>query len=362
MPVYKDKKRNTWYVSTYVEYRDGTKKRKVKRGFKTKRDALVYERELQFESAMESSDNIKMSELFDMYLDYYKQRMKPSSQHKMSKSVNNHFRPYFEDKRVKDLTKRDMIDFQNYLLDKLSKGGAKGEYSVFTSILNYAKRMEYIVINVASEVGNIKVNVERDFNYWTIDEFKQFINRAKNIKYRAMFMLLFFSGARIGEVLALQWKDIDFDNNTIDIYKTANNKEIQTPKTRAGTRAISIPQHTINAISELKLSNVNAPNFYVFGDTTPLTVNSVRTYFFRTIEQSGVNRIRIHDLRHSHASYLINKGFDIQIISKRLGHSKTSMTYDVYGHLYPNKEDEAIEVMEKEFGKSQVIELKLYHE
>src|SRR5699024_12011297 len=77
---------------------------------------------------------------------------------------------------------------------------------------------------------------------------------------------------------------------------------------------------------------------------------------------SDLNRIRIHDLRHSHASYLINKGFDIQIISKRLGHSKTSMTYDVYGHLYPNKEDEAIEVMEKEFGKSQVIELKSYHE
>src|SRR5699024_12844627 len=96
MPVYKDKKRNTWYVSTYVEYRDGTKKRKVKRGVKTKREALVDERELQFESAMETSDNINMSELFDMYLDYYKQRMKPSSQHNMSKSVTTPISSYLE--------------------------------------------------------------------------------------------------------------------------------------------------------------------------------------------------------------------------------------------------------------------------
>src|SRR5699024_12522767 len=105
------------------------------------------------------------------------------------------------------------------------------------------------------------------------------------------------------------------------------------------------PDHTM-LINKTKYSKYN---YFVFSKyTKPLTANTIVKRYNRYINKSGVKRIRLHDIRHSHASYLINNGYDIQIVSKRLGHAKVSMTLDNYSHLYPNTENETIEFVNKD--------------
>src|SRR5699024_12427422 len=119
-----------------------------------------------------------------------------------------------------------------------------------------------------------------------------------------------------------------------------------------------IPNHTINLLRQYKLKTNPKITYYVFGNFhDPMSRNAVQSYYNKRFEFTKLKRIRVHDLRHSHAAYLINNGFDIQIVSKRLGHAKVSTTYDVYGHLYPHKEDDAVALMEKEFGVSEVVKL-----
>lgn len=356
MPVYKDEKRGTWYVSTYVEYRDGTKKRVMKRGFKTKREATQYENELQYQSRMNSSDNPLFGDVLDDYQAMYKKTRKESTVNKMNGIIRLYIRPFFGKKRIQDINNKDISRFHLFLLEKLATSTSKAVHKDLSAILNYAVRMEYINSNPAREVGNIKANENRKVDYWTLEEFQTFLKVVECPKYRALFMLLFYSGARIGELLALTWKDVDFKNNTININKRYYRTTINTPKNESSIRVIKIPQHTMNQLAKLKLKNKPKLYYVIFGEyERPHNQSSVNQRFYKYLDEFIVDgkqtlkRIRLHDFRHSHATYLINKNVDIQIISKRLGHSKTSTTYDIYSHLYPNKEEEAISIMEEDF-------------
>ena len=361
MAIYKDKKRGTWYISVYVG--EGEKRKRIlRRGFKTKAEAKKEESEIIFNAELYNSDNPLFTDVVDEFIESYEKRRKESSVHRLKKECRLYIKPFFEGKFIQNIKKRDILKFHDYLLDCLSMTTAKNVHGYLSSILNYAVEYEYVSSNVAREVGNIKGNDEKQFDYWTLDEFKLFLSHVDNNLYRALFMTLFYSGMRLGEALALTWQDIDFDNNIININKTANLGKVTTPKTKTSIRKVRMPQHTMNTISTIKLETKPKHDYFVFGEFyTHKPLNTARAYFLDNIRQINDNtkhklkRIRIHDLRHSHASYLINKGYDIQIVSKRLGHAKVSVTYDIYAHLYPNKEEEAILAMEDDFKSADVI-------
>ena len=360
MPIYYDKKRKTYYVSVYVEMKDGTKKRILRRGFKTQREAKKVESDLIFEYAQKSSDNPLFKDFADEFLERAKKLRKNSTVIHLERNIRLYFKPHFKDKKMQDIKNKDIVSFHDFLLGdlKLSVSTAKVAHGILSSIFNHAIRLEYININPCREVGNIDKKEDKRMAYWTLEEFKQFLSVVDNLKYRAFFLLMFYSGCRIGEILALEWKDINFENNTIHINKRVYDGEIDTPKTDSSIRTIKIPEHTTKAIKEYKNTLSVKEDYYAFGlYYKPMNAKSPWLMFRKFIEWSGVSTIRLHDLRHSHASYLINKGYDIQIISKRLGHTNTSITYDVYSHLYPNKEDEAVNDMEDDFKVANVIRL-----
>lgn len=360
MPVYKDKKRNTWYVSTYVTDKLGNKKRVLKRGFKTKTEAKSAESDIIFNASLESLDNPIINDLLDDYMEWYRKRRKPSTINKLEGTIKLYIRPFFGDKYIKSVTKRDIVKFHDHLLDKLAVTTSKAVHKDLSAMFNYAVRMEYIAVNPAKEAGNIDIKEDRNVNYWTLEEFKHFLTVVDNERYYAFFMLLFYSGARIGEVLALTWKDIDFKNNTININKRYYNTEIDTPKNESSIRIVKLPNHTINLIRKLKLKGTFKEDYFIFGSFyKPLNQSTVNQQYYKYLDRLGekFKKIRLHDFRHSHASYLINKGYDIQIVSKRLGHNKVSTTLDIYAHLYPNKEDDAVLEMENDFKPAQIVSL-----
>lgn len=366
MAIYYDEKRKTYYVSVYVELNNGERKRVLRRGFRTQAEAKRAEAEIILNSVIDNPDNPLFDDLLDEYMEWYEKRWKESTVYNLKSTIKRYIKPYFEDMHVQDIKKRDIMKFHDFLLEKLSVVTAKAVHKNLSAILNYAIQMEYLNINVAREVGNIDAIEERKINYWTLSDFKRFLSVIDSDQYYSLFMLLFYSGARIGEVLALTWSDVDFEKNLIDINKRYYKTKINTPKNSSSVRKIKLPNHTTNLLRQLKLQEkYKKDDYFIFGSFyKPLNQSTVSQQFYKYmdmfIDDEGnqtLKRIRIHDFRHSHASYLINKGYDIQIISKRLGHNKISTTYDIYAHMYPNKEDEAVKDMEDDFKPSEVIRL-----
>jgi len=356
--IYKDEKRGTYYVSVYVELKNGERKRVLRRGFKTQAEAKVAEADIILNAAIENPDNPFFTDVVDEYIKWYEKRRKSSSVHRLKKECRLYIKPFFKDKHIQDIKKRDVMKFHDFLLDKLAITTAKNVHSYLSAIFNYAVKMEYTNVNVARDVGNIQASDNKSFNYWTLEEFKKFLKVVDEFRDYTLYMTLFYSGARIGELLALTWKDIDFKNNTIDINESLQNGKVTTPKTESSIRILKMPIHTMNLLRQLKLQRSPKDDYFVFGEFyTPYPYSSVGRRFRLYLDKTKVKKIRIHDFRHSHASYLINNGYDIMIVSKRLGHSKISITYDIYAHLYPNKEDEAIEQMNDDFKPADIIKL-----
>lgn len=353
MPVYKDKKRGTYYYSVYVEG-----KKYMRRGFKSRPEAKSAEIDFLYNFDVVDEENIKFKELSKMYLKWYEKRRKASSYTKVESVVRIHLMPRFENKYIKDISRRDVVRMHDDLLDHFSVTSTKKVHTVLSAMLNYAINLEYLSVNVARDVGNVDIKEDKRMDFWTIDEFRKFIPTVDDLMYKTFFMTLFYSGLRKGEALALTWKDINLKDNYIDVNKTVYQRNVTSPKNESSIRKLKMPQHTINLLSELKLERKNKVDYVVFGefyDHIPETTIDRR--YDEYVTESKVKKIRIHDFRHSHASYLISMGNDIQIVSKRLGHSKTSTTHDIYAHLYPNAEDEAIAKMEDDFKPADVINI-----
>ena len=180
-----------------------------------------------------------------------------------------------------------------------------------------------------------------------MQEFKQFIQEVERIDYKTAYEVLFWTGMRNGEMLALTVGDIDFKNNLISIdknYAKLDNEElILTPKTKKSKRIVEIPRFLTEHIKEY-LTHV-----YDYSNDTRLfsmSRPSLRTHLNEVAEKAGVKKIRLHDLRHSHASLLIELGFQPLIVADRLGHENVKTTLETYSHLYPHKQSTVCEKLE----------------
>ena len=184
--------------------------------------------------------------------------------------------------------------------------------------------------------------------YWTLDEYLTFRKGIKNKAFSYLcFEILYWSGIREGELLALTAADIDFEHKSININKTYSRLHgediITTPKTKKSRRKVPIPNFLCAELKEF----INTRICLQQTDRLfPYTKSFLSHEMKRGCRQTGVKRIRIHDIRHSHASLLINQGCDVLILADRLGHEKVSTTLNTYSHLFPHKQQSLIESLE----------------
>lgn len=187
-------------------------------------------------------------------------------------------------------------------------------------------------------------------SFWTVEEFKQFIDCVMDKRQPYMaFMVLNWTGIRLGELLALTAADVDFEKRTISItksYQCLGKKDVITPPETSKTkRVITIPEFLVADIKDY------IDNLYGVGENDrmfPITKYFLEHEIKRGIKESGVKKIRIHDLRHSHASMLIELGFSPLEIADRLGHEKVETTLNTYSHLYPNKQAKLADRLDSE--------------
>lgn len=220
--------------------------------------------------------------------------------------------PYFGQKRVNDITAADIRRWQNELIKKgYSPTYLKTINNQLSAIFNYAVKYYDLKGNPCTKAGSIGKSRAEEMSFWTIDEFRQFVDCIMDKRQSYMcFMILYWTGMRLGELLALTPADIDLDKHTISItksYQRLGKKDVVTPpKTPKSKRLITIPEFLVADIKDYMDS------LYEVQEDDRLF--SVTKYFLehemqRGIKASGVKRIRIHDLRHSHASMLVELGF-----------------------------------------------------
>ena len=354
MGAYKDEKRGTWKAK--FSYKDYTGKTRwaTKRGFKTKREALEYEREFLLQKA----GDVDMT--FDTFVELYKKdlypRLKPSTIQTKDNVIDKHVTPYFGHKKLREITKRDVIAWQGELISAtnqrtgqpFSKSFLKEVHNQLSAILNYAVKNYDLSDNVASKVGNMGSEDDIKIDFWTEEEYRRFIEEIMDKPfYYYCFETLYWTGMRVGELLALTANDIDFENNTISITKTYHRIKgkdiISSPKTKKSYRTISIPEFLAEELKEY-IDMIYKP------DPTERLFHTYKAALAKVHKagavSAGVKPIRLHDLRHSHISLLIYMGYGAVEIADRVGHESVEITYR-YSHMFPNVQKNMSEALDK---------------
>ncbi|XMB87052.1 tyrosine-type recombinase/integrase [Mycoplasmatota bacterium WC44] len=319
-------------------------------GFKTKREAKEFEvAQLQLYSSKRNYTLTKKYEdVLDEYLTYVQDNFKPSTHHDKVTTFNKHINIYFKGKLLEKITIHDLKVLRQEISKKnLSDRTKQKILGYLTSFFNYCVKYDYLSVNLANKLDRFKVR-KKEMKFWTLTDFKKFISVVDNIDYYTFFNLLFYTGLRRGELLALTWNDINFNTKELNINKSlitvaGIGRVTSTPKTNAGVRRILLDKNTIEVLTRYYEHTSKEYGFkedsLIFkhkGSSFPN--QTLRDKFNKYIQIAQVERIRIHDLRHSHVALLINLGVDPYAIKERVGHEEVTTTLNTYGHLYKDKQ------------------------
>lgn len=364
MPSYKDEKTGLRFCKfNYRDYK-GNIKQKKKSGFIKKKDADAWERD--FLLASQGQPNMAFSD----FLEIYKKDCYPQMRLRSQQTKNNRHKKlikYFSDIPLDEITPLDIKKWQNSLINEdLASSYIKILQNELSAILNHAVRFYNLSENPVKKAGKVKIpdEISEPMRFWTFEEFKEVYQYIDDIKAKTAINLLYWTGIRKGELLALKWSCIYLDNKTLRIESSLQRikgENIITPTKTYDTRVLSLPDTTINILRDYKDMVYNPRNNdLVFDWEKRFIENGIKEGVNKAnkeIEEynkthnpkkSLIERIHVHGLRHSHASYLINHNVNIVLISKRLGHKKTSITLDTYSHFFPLADDEMLDIMNKD--------------
>ncbi len=350
MKAEKDKKTGKWLIQYRYTDWQGKRRKSTKRGFATKREAEEWLR--NFLITKKADFDMKFEDFWKMYCADMETRLREHTMRTKKYIVELKILPYFGNKRVNDITAADIRQWQNELIKMgYSPTYLKTINNQLSAIFNYAVRYYDLKSNPCAKAGSMGKSKAEEMDFWTGEEFRKFIDSVMNKRLSYMaFMTLYWTGMRMGELLALNPKDVDLEKRTISItksYQRLGKKDVITPpKTPKSKRVITIPEFLAADIKDYMDSLYELQeNDRLF----PITKYYLEHEMQRGIKESGVKRIRVHDLRHSHASMLIELGFSPLEIANRLGHEKVETTLNTYAHLYPNKQTKLAERLDSEY-------------
>lgn len=316
MPVYKDEKRGTWYCSFIYFDWSGKRNRKVKRGFSLKKDALEWERE--FLSKTKVSCNMKFKALSELYFEDLESRLKKTTITSKRYMFTSKLLPFFGNLQVDQITAVHVRKWQNQLIgsdENYSPTYLKTINNQLSAIFNFAVKYYDLSENPCRLAGSMGKKHADEMQIWTVKQFQTAMKYCKQEERRLAFEIMFYAGLRVGEVLALTPADI-LPSKAISITKSLArlHKEdiISTPKTPKSNRIVTIPNFLYEKIQTY------IATLYDNTDTTRLFMYAkgvLNRELRRCAERAELSQIRVHDLRHSHASLLIEMGYNVLLIS-----------------------------------------------
>lgn len=364
MSVHKDKTTGKWYYTG--KYRDlaGNRHDYKKRGFRTKGEAKDAEDTFLLK-IKGGQGRIKMKDLIVMYHEEMSSIIKTSTLKLYDMIERIHIIPYFGDRYIDTIKTAEISKWNKERALTGNRGNPYCQdyinnlYIHMSGLLTFAVNHRFISYNPCKyskpykNPNQVSPEQESESNFWEVEEYKQFIAVVDDIEYIDIFETLFLTGLRIGELLALQWKNLDMEGKKLYIKATyaVSTKEVTSPKTPASVRTIDLPTRLVTRLSErykrkAKIDGFN-PDYFIFGDINCHHPHRIRYNFDKYIDTAGVKRITIHGLRHSHASYLLsNPSMSDLLVADRMGHS-IDMLRRIYAHIYESRRTALVDYIEK---------------
>lgn len=344
MPVYKDSKLGTWFAQCAYRSYTGERIRTTKRGFKTRKQAQDWERE--FVKRKEGALDVSIAAFYELYEQDVKPRLKENTWNTKAHIIETKIIPYLGDLKISEVTPADVLHWQNDI-QSLTDGSGQPYSPTYlrticnqlSAIFNHAIRYYGLSNNPllrTGKIGSKKSPVEMQF--WTRDEYLAFRRQVmdKPLSFLA-FEVLYWTGIREGELLALTPKDFNFEKSAISInksYQRIKGRDVITsPKTPKSNRLITASPFLMEEVKEHVGVNHITGDERIFRLTKSFLYHEMR----RGCALAGTKVIRIHDLRHSHVSLLIELGYSVSAIAERMGHEGVDITLN-YAHLFPNKQ------------------------
>lgn len=359
MSIAYDEKRKTYTVK--ISYIDdmGNRRQTSKRGFKLKREAKEWESE--YLRKVKGASNMTFASLVDIYLEDCRHRLKETTVFAKEFILRSKILPFFGHHSIMEIDAKLVRKWQNWILqlesnhgDSLSQTYIKSINNQLSATLNFAVKFYGLKSNPIHKTGSIGKKQSDTINFWTLDEYNQFLPHVLDKPQNELcFNLLFYSGMRIGEMLALTQNDFDYSAMTVTVSKSFTRLKgkdiISEPKTEKSKRTITLPEQIFKLLDDYVNKLVYyEPNKRLF----TFAKHYFRNEIIRGCKSSGVKVIRVHDLRHSHASLLIELGFSALLISERLGHEDIQTTLNTYSHLYPSKAEEVSKKLKEVIERS----------
>ena len=346
MPVYQDEKTKTWFVKCYYTDYTGTKRQKKKRGFKLQREAKKWEAD--FLTALKYDTETTFGNIAEQFIEEITPRRQYNSI-KLYRVTLAHILPTFENVPIGEITEQRIILWQNDLLKKNFSDVYNNKIdTVFRTVYKYGARRCKVPFNPFEGVEKVGKATTRSLTFWTLDQYQTFIQHIDIPRTKMAYQVLYYCGLRIGELFALTAEDIDLEEKTLNIntslQRIKKQNVITPPKTEKGNRVITLPDFLVK-----ELENYMDMIYDCKGETRLFEISKNSLYYpmKKLHEAAGVPKIRIHDLRHSHIALLIEKGVSPLAIAERVGHESVTVTLGTYGHLYPNKQREIADLLEK---------------
>lgn len=272
--------------------------------------------------------------------------------------------PSFGNRYIDDITPLEITRWINDILKNGYNNQSYGESSTknillhLSGLLTYAVDHNWLLKNPCHKIKSptnpnmIKKKKSSENNFWEIEEYNKFINSVEDEYKRDLYEFMFLTGLRIGEFCALQWNDVDLINKQLTISKSlsAVTSEITSPKSTNSNRTIQLPNKVINKLKKryaiiFQLEGFN-DNFFLYKYKTYISISTFRRWFNKDVKSSGVKKITVHGLRHSHTSYLLSNPLISELlIAERLGHS-VEMLRSTYAHIYEKSRKNLIEYID----------------
>ena len=356
MSIHKDNATGKWrVVYRYTDW-TGETHQSSKRGFPTKREAQMWERELLLKK--EAKLDMTFESFYEIYVEDMQNRIRDNTWGTKTNIARTKILPYFGKRKIGEIEPRDIIAWQNELFAIRQPNGKPYSasylqkiHSQLSAIFNHAVNFYHLPSNPAQKAGNMGKEEHREMLFWTKEEYLKFadVMMDKPVSFYA-FEMLYWCGIREGELLALTPADFNFDKETVTINKSYQRLKgqdvITSPKTKKSNRTIKMPKFLCEEMKEyLGMLYGLKKKDRIF----TVTKSYLHHEMDRGAKAAGVKRIRIHDLRHSHISLLIDMGFSAVAIADRVGHESIDITYQ-YAHLFPSKQIEMAEKLD-DLGK-----------
>lgn len=337
-------------VSLGFDSQTGKRIRKFKTGFKTQREAQLWQLQIQADfgkGAISTNSTMTFKKFLDDYFipDYKSQVRKRTFDMSQSKFKRL---SYFENMKLSDILPPHVKQWQNAMfIEGLSNNYIRSVHQILQQVFDLAVKLGMLSSNVAKTVGNVKKDRPK-VDFWTVEEFQLFIStfdksNIYELLYFTTFWFFFMTGVRTSELQAIEWSKIDFEKGTVLIdcsmyYKSQKEWYLTDTKSISGVRLLYLDDDTLEHLKYWKKaqSQIGECKFVFSIADSPLVKSTLKRVLKSHSDYAKIKSIRIHDLRHSHASFMLSLGMNDLEMQNRLGHADIKTTLGTYSHLRPN--------------------------